>query len=211
VSREEIVIARYQEDVSWAEGRPAIVYNKGLAVQTKARQVFLPNIGREAHTYLHHIINSWNDLAETTFFTQGGLDHVPPGLRLEQFFDPVPDIVVPRLVRCREWRADGRIDHFGIWKEKMDRGRMMAGRLSLVEWFRIYLDLDLEALGHILYAPGAIIAVKKPCILRRSLAFYQRLFETVAHHNDPEEAHYLERAWLYVFGSPGAKVRFLSA
>ncbi len=211
MTREEIVIARYQEDISWAEGRSAIIYNKGPSVWTKAKQIFLPNLGREAHTYLHHIINSWNDLADTTLFTQGALDHLPPGVRLEQFFDPVADLVVPRLVCCREWGAEGRIAHYGIWKDKLDRGQILPGRLSLVEWFRAYLDLDLEALGSILYAPGAIIAVKKQCILRRPLDFYKGLFETVAHHNDPEEGHYLERAWLYVFGAPGAKVLALSA
>jgi hypothetical protein len=211
VSRDQIVIARYQEDVSWAEGRAAVIYNKGLALQTRTEQRFLPNIGREAHTYLHHIIASWDNLAETTFFTQGGLDHLPRGVRLEQFFDPVADMVVPRLVRCREWGPDGRIGHFGIWKEKMDRGQMSAGRLSMVAWFHTYLELDLDALGSVLYAPGAIISVKKQCILRRPLEFYKALVETVAYHNDPEEAHYLERAWLYVFGSAGSKVRYLSA
>jgi hypothetical protein len=211
VAREEIVIARYQEDVSWADGRSAIIYNKGLTVQTNAKQFLLPNVGREAHTYLHHIIHSWHHLADTTLFTQAGLDHVPPGVRLEQFFDPVADMVVPRLVDCREWGPDGRIAHFGIWKEKINRGQMLSGQLPLVAWFRTYLDLDLEALGSVLYAPGAIIAVKKQCILRRSLEFYKGLLATVAHHSDPEEGHYLERAWLYVFGWPGAKIRPLSA
>lgn len=210
MSREEIVIARYREDVSWAEGRPAIVYNKGPALQTTAKQFFLPNVGREAHTYLHHIIHSWGNLADTTLFTQGGLDHVPAGVRLDQFFDPAADAVVARAVRCREWGPDGRIIHFGIWKEKMARGQMLPGRLSLAAWFRTHLELDIEALANITYAPGAILAVKKQRILARPLAFYKRLIETVAHHSDPEEAHYLERAWLYVFGSDGAKVRCLT-
>ena len=170
--REEIVIARYAEDVAWAEGRSALIYNKGSAVQTKAKQFFLPNLGREAHTYLHHIISTWDDLADTTLFTQGGLDHLPPGVRLEQFFDPVADLVVPRLVCCREWGADGRIAHFGIWKEKLNRGQMLAGRLSLVAWFRTYLrcgsrspwehslcsrsDLCSQEASHSATAPGVL-------------------------------------------------------
>jgi hypothetical protein len=211
VARREVVIARYREDVSWAEREPAVIYNKGPALATQARQCCLPNVGREAHTYLHHIVHSWDALADTTFFTQGALDHIPAGVRLEQFFDTETDMVVPRVVRCREWGPDGRIVHYGIWKDKMQRGEMSAGRLSLVAWFRSYLALDLDALGSVIYSPGAILSVKSECILRRPLTFYRQLAETVAHHNDPEEAHYLERAWLYVFGREGTKIRYLSA
>jgi hypothetical protein len=211
VGRKEVVIARYHEDVSWAEREPAVIYNKGPAIPTRTRQVFLPNVGREAHTYLFHITHAWNDLADTTLFTQGGLDHIPAGTRLDQFFDAVTDIVVPRVVRCREWGPDGRIVHYGIWQEKMARGQMAAGRLSLVAWFRTYLQLDLEALGGIIYAPGAVLSVRKECIRRRPLTYYQELLDAVSQHNDPEEAHYLERAWLYIFGSAGTKVRYLRA
>ena len=211
MARTEIVIARYQEDISWAEGRPAVLYNKGTPVTTTLEQRPLPNVGREAHTYLFHILRAWTDLADTTLFTQAGLDHLPPGVDLGQLLESTGDIVVPRLVRCREWGPDGRIVHFGIWKDKIAQGRMILGKLSLVDWFREYLGLDLAELGHVMYAPGAIFAVKKDCILRRSKDFYQRLLDSVRHHNDPEEAHYLERAWLYVFAASEVKIRFLSS
>ncbi|KAK6000035.1 hypothetical protein QM012_004023 [Aureobasidium pullulans] len=41
---------------------------------TNATKVIqLPNIGREGHTYLHHILSSWDDLATQTFFLQASI------------------------------------------------------------------------------------------------------------------------------------------
>jgi hypothetical protein len=34
----------------------------------------LDNIGKEGHTYLHHIINNYNNLANVTIFIPGSID-----------------------------------------------------------------------------------------------------------------------------------------
>lgn len=44
---------------------------KHLTNATKVIQ--LPNVGREGHTYLHHILSSWDDLATQTFFLQASI------------------------------------------------------------------------------------------------------------------------------------------
>jgi hypothetical protein len=38
--------------------------------------VQLPNVGREGHTYLHHIIEQWEDLAAQTFFLQADIHYI---------------------------------------------------------------------------------------------------------------------------------------
>ena len=208
--RHEIVIARHHEDVAWASNLPAVVYNKGDAVRTPLEQRCLPNVGREAHTYLTHIIQSWDDLASITLFTQAGVhDHIGPTTSLDQFFHPSYDIVVPKLVRWRGWDNDGRLCHIGVWQEKLNAGRLLAARLSFTDWFRIYLGTDVNSLGSIVFSPGAIMAVRRECIRLRSREFYRRLLATVSHHDDPEEAHYLERAWIHIFGTPRATVHCL--
>lgn len=75
--RIQVVIAKYREDVSWAAnlGLSYIVYDKGPEPVTGARP--LGNIGREAHTYLTHIIEQWDNLAGHTAFVQGNpFDHL---------------------------------------------------------------------------------------------------------------------------------------
>lgn len=73
----ELVVARYQEDLSWLGNIPpqirASVYDKsedGSTPVTPNTQ-HLENVGREAHTYLHHICARYETLAPITVFCQG--------------------------------------------------------------------------------------------------------------------------------------------
>ena len=75
----EMVVAHYCEDLSWI--RPyahlTTIYDKGksnLSEMTAwgAKTVTLPNVGRESHTYLYHIVHNWDKLADWTVFFQGG-------------------------------------------------------------------------------------------------------------------------------------------
>lgn len=68
-----IVIARYEEDISWTVQLPSdtefIVVQKGID---------LPNTGRESSSYLHYIINQYDALDGLYFFVQGNpFDHAP--------------------------------------------------------------------------------------------------------------------------------------
>lgn len=64
-----IIIARYQEDVSWARlltGYNLYIYNK-----FHKEGLQLPNVGREAHTYIHHILTHYDNLETINVFLQG--------------------------------------------------------------------------------------------------------------------------------------------
>ena len=77
----EMVVSHYQEDLSWIRpwGDITRVYHKGgYADRLKlgmglwgARLDTLDNVGRESHTYLYHIVNNWDSLADWTVFFQG--------------------------------------------------------------------------------------------------------------------------------------------
>jgi len=73
-----VVVARYREDLAWLRelGLPATVYNKGPELDASAlppgvRVQALPNTGREAHTFLTHIIANYAALPACTVFLQG--------------------------------------------------------------------------------------------------------------------------------------------
>lgn len=73
----KLVVAKYKEDVSWLGDLPHVIYNKDPNGPSP-----LPNIGREAHTYLHHIVSNYDNLDEYTIFVQGNpFDHSPNLLR----------------------------------------------------------------------------------------------------------------------------------
>ncbi|KAK4496908.1 hypothetical protein PRZ48_011357 [Zasmidium cellare] len=54
-----------------------------------AEIIQLPNVGREGHTYLYHILNRWDNLARHTLFTQAVLDNFGEALhRIENYYVP---------------------------------------------------------------------------------------------------------------------------
>lgn len=70
-SKIEIVIARYNEDITWTKPFQEIttIYNKGD--DNIPNSIKLKNVGREGHTYLYHIVNNYDTLADITVFFQG--------------------------------------------------------------------------------------------------------------------------------------------
>ncbi len=97
----EIVVARYNEDLEWLKKIPKeykiTIYNKGLDdiknIPSSATITKLPNIGRESHTYLYHIIENYDKLADKTVFCQGdSIFHSPDFLKLlksTKYFEPI--------------------------------------------------------------------------------------------------------------------------
>jgi hypothetical protein len=89
VSTREIVVARYNENIDWLSELPVswqiIVYNKGAANISQhildlpnITVIPLENVGREAGTYIYHMMTQYNSLADITIFTQANpFDHAP--------------------------------------------------------------------------------------------------------------------------------------
>lgn len=76
----DLVLAVKEGDsVAWAQKYAdrarVIAYNKGQQALglSSVSEVALPNVGREAHAYLHHIVHRFDSLAEKTVFMPGGL------------------------------------------------------------------------------------------------------------------------------------------
>lgn len=73
----QLIIARYREDVEWVRAMeyPAVIYDKSGDPLPGALP--LPNLGREAHSYLTHIVRNYDSLAALNVFLQGKpFDHL---------------------------------------------------------------------------------------------------------------------------------------
>jgi hypothetical protein len=79
----EVVVSHFNENLDWlskltsAEEKPRVsIYTKGQQplheLESKMDVHQLPNVGREAHTYLNHIVKNFDNLADWTIFTQAG-------------------------------------------------------------------------------------------------------------------------------------------
>jgi len=204
VSGVEVVVARFREDVSWAAllGLPVVVYDKSGQPGERA----LPNIGRESHTYLTHIVRRYPEFANFTVFVQGApFAHMPVGATPESFAARI----------AQNARLGLKFSGFAAFKLKCDRlGRphQMAdpGLHGLRAGFG--KDIPVGAVYEYLFAgpvpetflvtaPAGMFFVARERVLARPLAFYEKALDLVA--ADPDDAnntgHAFERLWQVIF------------
>ena len=90
-----IVIAHYNENRDWIQKLPndtIHLYSKGgVDITGDYRISYLPNVGRESHTYLHYIIEHYDSLPDIVFFTLGRDDHI----RAEQILQCISSLFNP--------------------------------------------------------------------------------------------------------------------
>jgi len=199
----EIVVARYGEDVSWTAAMRdfTTIYNKGAPLEG-IDETPLPNVGRESHTYLHHIVENYDSLADRTLFIQGQwLDHMNYVLS--------PDLsiyfVVPRdFVSCGPFHSEvdwtRPIQHRAKWHDDLTSGRMRPFPGTLGDWWDSVLQIARKPVIGIQWS--AIFAVTRRLIHSKPRAYYQHLMRQVDDHPNPEAGHYMERSWFEMFTSP---------
>ena len=200
----EIVISHYVEDLSWLEphANHCHVYHKGSEIQPRFKYhqwEKLPNVGRESHTHLHHIITNYDHLADVTVFLQGSIkNHV---LDKKCFGNPMDyvnlvrrtnKLVVRRKFRWSQW---GRI--FQHSPNNLYHTRRAS--VTLAELWSTLFNSTHPAYINISHC--ACFSVPRALILKRPKAFYKKVIAFVNDHPNPEEGHYIERLW-YTFFTP---------
>lgn len=217
----ELVIARYNEDLHWIDDplfedvKKISIYNKGsnddfITNEKVERVVKLPNLGRESHSYLQHIITNYDNLANMTIFVPGSLetnykitkvDIVFQMLRLgcNDAFHTAYQNTIYDLYK------DFKLDEWSSTNERNfelnpSSALTLSSRRPYGEWYNHFIGDSRE---YYKAAYGGIFAVDKRYILRRPLSFYQELIKELEVSSNPEVGHYFERAWSAIFDVPG--------
>lgn len=211
------VVARYREDLSWlsALGLPCVVYNKGprldpaqLPPGTRVEE--LPNVGREGHTFLTHILAEYGRLPRHTVFLQGNpFAHLAPpeeppigpeGLRARLLELAAKDLPFAGLAWFR-LACDGLgRPHDLADPAKQGRWKGWGRDIPVGETFEALLGAPVPR-KFIARAPTGNMLVRADRILARPEAFYRKALALVL--ADPEDerntGHALERLWQAVF------------
>jgi hypothetical protein len=183
----QFIIARYNENVSWAnQFDNKIIYNKG---NTLENSIQLSNVGREAHTYLYHIINNYNNLAEFTCFLQGNpFDHSP------NLFNDINDFkynvgYYNLASGVLETKIVGCIHEYG---------------LPVKEHYNYLFKDTLYNISNknFLFGAGAQFIVSKEIVHLRPLNFYENLIKLTDYSDRASGAWTLERLWSLIFSYP---------
>ena len=200
----ELVVARYLEDLSWVNNIPpqinARIYDKSPSGNT-------PNVGREAHTYLHHICENYDALPDLTVFAQGKpFDHA---------FDFHKTL---RALAAATANESGDVAAFQWLGHIIDTDDCNGARL-FATWSKNSGDerLDMNGFHRALFGTdgpptytfvlGAQFIASRDLIRSRSLPFWLNALEVSM--NFPDAAHCYERSWDRVFGVEGIDADWL--
>jgi hypothetical protein len=211
----ELVVARYNENLNWLERNPfsnypSIIYNKGVNTNFNAHQsqvINLKNIGKCDHTYLYHIIENYENLADITVFLPGStnMDYKMKKAKMimkelgksnksgvfvyENYYKNIRnDLYNFSILNHKTANSDNLILNPDIMMEK-SRDRPFG------KWYD--LRFDKTEIHYLSY--WGIMAIHKDDILQHSKMYYKKLIKDLDHSVSPEEGHYYERAWEAVF------------
>lgn len=203
----DVVVAAYKEDLSWLSKirHPVFLYEKHPYEQEFLHYVTrekLENIGRESHTYLHHIIKYYDDLAPITVFAQGD-----PIFHCGQFCE-IANCSSIKEMDLLSKAADNRSnpesnDNFcGIGhmcKEGYDSD-------WAYQWIMPYAIIGLEVMYSRRMPPrelqfyyGALMAISREAILKFRLDQYKELFDL--HYKYWSFPWAMERIWETIYAT----------
>jgi hypothetical protein len=203
----ELVVARYTENLNWLRRVPTsverTVYDKNPDSPAPA-SIALPNVGREAHSYLFHIVSRYDDLSDVSIFCQGHpFDHA------FDFHASLREIAAhPEIIGDFRWLGhivdtDDARGHtlFQSWSKNED-GR----ELDLHGFHRALFGC--AGPGKYTFRLGAQFAVTRAQLRSRPVEFWQRALEISLEF--PDAAHCFERTWDRVVGVPEADAFWLA-
>lgn len=175
----ELVVAHYREDLSWIRDRGleanATIYSKNPTPPLGA--IALPNIGRDYHTYAHHLHERYHTLATRTSFVQGNpFEHaLVPFQEQANAKEPFQAVCNAPLPRGQDhvWWSDPQYCSTGGAHLRPDRLEWTIRADDLVEVAKHYFQVALPPVLH--YAWGAQFCVSRDCVQRRPYSYYHDL------------------------------------
>ncbi|NJK92764.1 MAG: DUF3431 domain-containing protein [Blastochloris sp.] len=203
----ELVVARYQESLAWLNNIPRSlqvhILNKddsGKAdpelphhLQTTPRLQTLPNCGRESHSYLTHIVENYQNLADLSVFAQGHpFDHCADFHTILRDLErrKMPPETFHWLGFILDWDDPKGHRLFRAWSKNPEQEE-----LDLSGFFQKLFHQDCPP--RLTFFPRRPVYRHRDVIHRRSLEFYRQALELSLRF--PQAAHCFERCWDRVF------------
>lgn len=218
----KVVVARFKENIEWLNdiSDNCIIYNKHSPLpDDNLIQHSLPNIGREANTYLNYIIDNYNNLPDVVVFTQADIGHHihprgshnwNPDNKNFEYLIKIKDQAFENSISTNNrvhqdnstrhcWSSNFNFKddkflpvNFGYYKHNK--------RIQFKDWFYRIFNIEVPDPRNVFV--GAIFAVRKDVILSKPIDFYKTILKEVSWHVAPIEGHFLERSWYYIFTHP---------
>lgn len=215
----DLVIARYNEDLQWlrrinlSRFSRLFIYNKGNkgfvvpSLINRGKCVVevnhLPNVGRCDHTYMHHIIENYGNLGDTTIFLPGSCDMSYKWEKALRTIKKALSTGKTVLDSKEEKETDMYNFYLNDWKASNEKNSSLNPETELLKSperpFGKWYEKNFGQFSVKEATYWGIFAVSKEDILKRPLKSYQNLIMYLDSHSNPEAGHYFERSWKAVF------------
>jgi hypothetical protein len=220
-NRISFIISRYNENLKWTLDYPYnkykyTVYNKGNNENFEKKNVInvvnLPNVGRESHTYLYHIISNYDNLKDINVFLPGSIDtnHTIFKKRLisSKLFDYIEKNDNAVFLSFDNIKNNSIVDEFKHFHvnsySSTTRENFILNKESKTEkciyrpyykWYnKVFGDRVCNSVIHY-----GIFSVDKRDILKYPKIYYKNLIEYVSNSSNPEAGHFFEKSWGVIF------------
>lgn len=206
MNKNQIVISRFNENLNWLNKWRSefdiIVYNKGEQINDNEYEyVNIPNYGRESHTYLYHIVKNYDSLHNGTIFLQGDITDIGVNVfnNLMQYVVEIDDkgfsasnigFFNETLWNDIDFLSDPK------YKDQVESGFLKLSQIKFKDYVKKYFN-KIPQVTPVSWC--GCFGVRKDFILSRPKEFYENLLKSIPEYHTPEEAHFLERMWAYIF------------
>jgi len=226
MKRISIVIARYQEDVNWIkdvvdllkanyECEVAVyIYNKGkdaLDQSIDCTLTQLPNVGRESHSYLYHIIDQYDQVDDNdhyVLFLQGRLkDHIQlhnqrdEGNLVLSFLKDAESHGGANITTAQKHEYVGGNTAHWFFRIASHNGKHLYPRAKSCfgEWFSSNVDQKgfRTKFDKLPWWISGLFCVTWKLLKQHQKEYYEYLIDYLR-DIDPEVGHYFERSWVYI-------------
>lgn len=214
-----IIIARYKEDISYLlndefKNYHIIIYNKGNEISNqeiinKYKIIQLPNVGKCDHTYLHHIIENYDNISDVTIFLPASfylMDYKKNrGLKVIEKANETNNTVFPVTNVGSSVLETDYLNNFALNEWKTSFGNNQESNQSYQtklsperpygKWYEKHFPNN--KCPYVCYM--GIFAISKEDIHKNPLEKYKTLISYVDDDVNPEAGHFIERAWVSLF------------
>jgi len=196
---------RTSEKSTYDKVQALITLNTHFSIQN------IENFGREADTYLHHIVKNHASLADVTVFLPASCMNDVKVEHTKQLLQRVNS--TRNTVLAGQWvvpTVRGRLGPFMIknWtgtdknnaQAQSDVGAAaIACQPSTRRPYSVWYDHFFPGLRTNVVCYYSMLAVSAEHITRQTVSYYQQFLSEVHVHVNPETGHYMERSWEAVF------------
>lgn len=211
----DLIISRYNEDLLWTLEEPFnkykyIVYNKGtneLFEKKNIKKIIkINNVGRCDHTYLYHIVNNYDNLADINIFLPGSLNLFYKKNKAETMLNKINEL--NKAVFISDYRSSNISksfynfqldDYVSAEKKNITKHNQEKLKISYIRPYGKWYDNNFKNIVIKNSSFFGIFSIAKKDILQNDKLKYEKFMKDLENSSNPELGHYYERSWEGIF------------